>query len=206
LIASLFLTFISRNIFPSFQLGSHSFQHSSLLNFVKIFFKQANLNTFVPTTIVYTIMKIEDVIKTKQPMEIASKTVINIVYTSRVIEMATSVFKDFNLTNQQYNVLRILRGQKGKPANLSTLQERMIDRNSNTTRLVDKLIQKKLVTRKVCPENRRKIEILITEKGLSVLKELDPIITEANQKAVKNLNTEELETLNSLLDKLRNDE
>ncbi len=139
-------------------------------------------------------------------MEIASKTVINIAYTSRVIEMATSVFKDFNLTNQQYNVLRILRGQKGKPANLSTLQERMIDRNSNTTRLVDKLIQKKLVTRKVCPENRRKIEILITEKGLSVLKELDPIITEANQNAVKNLNTEELETLNNLLDKLRNDE
>ena len=90
-------------------------------------------------------MKIEDVIKTKKPMEIASKTVINIAYTSRVIEMATSVFKDFNLTNQQYNVLRILRGQKGKPANLSTLQERMIDRNSNTTRLVDKLIQKKLV-------------------------------------------------------------
>ncbi len=139
-------------------------------------------------------------------MEIASKTVINMVYTSRVIEMATSVFKDFNLTNQQYNVLRILRGQKGKPANLSTLQERMIDRNSNTTRLVDKLIQKKLVTRKVCPENRRKIEILITEKGLSVLKELDPIITEANQNVVKNLNTEELETLNNLLDKLRNDE
>ena len=139
-------------------------------------------------------------------MEIASKAVINIAYTSRVIEMATSVFKDFNLTNQQYNVLRILRGQKGKPANLSTLQERMIDRNSNTTRLVDKLIQKKLVTRKVCPENRRKIEILITEKGLSVLKELDPIITEANQNAVKNLNTEELETLNNLLDKLRNDE
>ncbi|WP_339700474.1 MarR family transcriptional regulator [uncultured Marixanthomonas sp.] len=151
-------------------------------------------------------MRIEDVIKTKQPMEIASKTVINMVYTSRVIEMATSVFKDFNLTNQQYNVLRILRGQKGKPANLSTLQERMIDRNSNTTRLVDKLIQKKLVTRKVCPENRRKIEILITEKGLSVLKELDPIITEANQNVVKNLNTEELETLNNLLDKLRNDE
>ncbi len=139
-------------------------------------------------------------------MEIASKTVINIAYTSRVIEMATSVFKDFNLTNQQYNVLRILRGQKGKPANLSTLQERMIDRNSNTTRLVDKLVQKKLVSRKVCPENRRKIEILITEKGLTVLQELDPIITKANENAVKNLNTEELETLNNLLDKLRNDE
>ncbi|HBY69882.1 MAG TPA: MarR family transcriptional regulator [Flavobacteriaceae bacterium] len=151
-------------------------------------------------------MKIEDVIKTKKPMEIASKTVINIAYTSRVIEMATSVFKDFNLTNQQYNVLRILRGQKGKPANLSTLQERMIDRNSNTTRLVDKLVQKKLVSRKVCPENRRKIEILITEKGLTVLQELDPIITKANENAVKNLNTEELETLNNLLDKLRNDE
>ena len=158
------------------------------------------------TTIVYTTMKIEDAIKTNK-MEVATKTVINILYTSRVVEeMATSVFKEYNLTNQQYNVLRILRGQKGKPANLSTLQERMIDKNSNTTRLVDKLIQKELVNRKVCPENRRKVEITITNKGLDVLKQLDPITKKANEDVLKNLNEKELETLNTLLDKLRNDE
>jgi len=151
-------------------------------------------------------MKIEDVIKTTK-MEIATKTVINILYTSRVVEeMATSVFKEYDLTNQQYNVLRILRGQKGKPANLSTLQERMIDRNSNTTRLVDKLIQKDLVNRKICPENRRKVEITITNIGLGILKKLDPITKKANENVLKNLNTEELDTLNNLLNKLRNDE
>lgn len=152
-------------------------------------------------------MKIEEVIKTRQPMEVATKTVINLMYTSRVVEEAvTSIFKEYNLTNQQYNVLRILRGQKNKPANLSTLQERMIDRSSNTTRLVDKLIQKKLVTRNVCPDNRRKVEISITEIGLDILDKLDPITSQTNKDVLQNLNSEELKTLNNLLDKLRNDE
>ena len=162
---------------------------------------------FVPTNVVHTSMKIEEVIKTRQPMEVATKTVINLMYTSRVVEEAvTSIFKEYNLTNQQYNVLRILRGQKNKPANLSTLQERMIDRSSNTTRLVDKLIQKKLVTRNVCPDNRRKVEISITETGLDILEKLDPITSQTNKDVLQNLNSEELKTLNNLLDKLRNDE
>lgn len=162
---------------------------------------------FVPTNVVHTNMKIEEVIKTRQPMEVATKTVINLMYTSRVVEEAvTSIFKEYNLTNQQYNVLRILRGQKNKPANLSTLQERMIDRSSNTTRLVDKLIQKKLVTRNVCPDNRRKVEISITETGLDILEKLDPITSQTNKDVLQNLNSEELKTLNNLLDKLRNDE
>lgn len=162
---------------------------------------------FVSTNVVHTNMKIEEVIKTRQPMEVATKTVINLMYTSRVVEEAvTSIFKEYNLTNQQYNVLRILRGQKNKPANLSTLQERMIDRSSNTTRLVDKLIQKKLVTRNVCPDNRRKVEISITETGLDILEKLDPITSQTNKDVLQNLNSEELKTLNNLLDKLRNDE
>ena len=162
---------------------------------------------FVHTNVVHTNMKIEEVIKTRQPMEVATKTVINLMYTSRVVEEAvTSIFKEYNLTNQQYNVLRILRGQKNKPANLSTLQERMIDRSSNTTRLVDKLIQKKLVTRNVCPDNRRKVEISITETGLDILEKLDPITSQTNKDVLQNLNSEELKTLNNLLDKLRNDE
>ena len=88
-------------------------------------------------------MQIEQAIKTMHPMAIATKTVINMMYTSRLLEEAVlSVLKPYDLSIQQYNVLRILRGQKGKPANLSTIQERMVDRSSNTTRLVDKLIKK----------------------------------------------------------------
>ncbi len=139
-------------------------------------------------------------------MPITTKTVINILYTSRYIEKQGERFKSYGLTMQQYNVLRILRGQNGSPANLCTLQERMIDKNSNTTRLVDKLIGKELVERNRCAENRRKVEIFITEKGLKLLEEMDPITEEANKEILKYLNENELQTLNKLLDKLRTDE
>jgi DNA-binding MarR family transcriptional regulator len=126
------------------------------------------------------------------------------MYTTRIIEeIITGVLKPFDITIQQYNVLRILRGQKGKPANLSTIQERMIDRSSNTSRLVDKLIKKEWVERHVCEQNRRKVEIFITKKGLEILQELDPIINENNNKLVSNLSSGQLEGLNDLLDLLR---
>lgn len=149
-------------------------------------------------------MKIEEEIKATGVMELAAKTVINIAYTSRSLEEPfQALLKEYDLSTQQFNVLRILRGQRGKPANLSTLQERMIDRNSNTTRLVDKLLKKGWVVRQVCANNRRKIEIFITEDGLQLLKTLDPIVTEKNKRSVSNLTKTELETLNTLLDKLR---
>lgn len=151
-------------------------------------------------------MTIEDVIKTKQ-MAIGTKTVINLIYTSRLVEEKNNtLFKEHDITGQQYNVLRILRGQKGNPANLSTLQERMVDKNSNTTRLVDKLISKELVKRQVCKQNRRKVEIFITPKGLELLAQLDPLTEASNALAIKNLNAAELETFNVLLDKLRDNE
>ena len=88
-------------------------------------------------------MDIERTIKSIHKMAITTKSVINMMYTSRYIEDAVmAILKPYDLTIQQYNVLRILRGQKGKPANLCTIQERMIDKSSNTTRLVDKLIKK----------------------------------------------------------------
>ncbi|MCH9661062.1 MAG: MarR family transcriptional regulator [Bacteroidetes bacterium] len=149
-------------------------------------------------------MSIETEIKATTTMKITTKTVINIMYTSRFIENHIDKFKEREITMQQYNVLRILRGQKGNPANLSTLQERMIDKSSNTTRLVDKLIQKGFVKRSICAENRRKVEILITELGLEFLTELDPITEQANKDILQHLTTAELETLNILLDKLRN--
>jgi DNA-binding MarR family transcriptional regulator len=99
--------------------------------------------------------------------------------------------------------MRILRGQKGKPANMHVIQERMIAKTSNTTRLVDKLLIKNLVTREVCPNNRRKMEVMITHKGMELLSELDPIITAHEKKHAANLSATELETLNSLLEKFR---
>lgn len=167
-------------------------------------FQKKKHYTFVYTNIVTTNMKIEDAIKSKNTMSITTKTVINLIYTSRILEEAVAgVLKSYDLTMQQYNVLRILKGQKGNPANLSTLQERMIDRSSNTTRLVDKLIKKGWVKRNICKNNRRKVEIFITNEGLQLLEELYPITEQTNQKSLNNLPNIQLEQLNDLLDTLR---
>ena len=80
----------------------------------------------------------------------------------------------------------------------------MIAKTSNTTRLVDKLLLKDLVIREICPENRRKMEITITEKGLQLLSQLDPIVNEHEETFAKNLSISELELLNELLEKFRN--
>ncbi|MBT8256696.1 MAG: MarR family transcriptional regulator [Bacteroidia bacterium] len=149
-------------------------------------------------------MNIEEAIKSIHPMGMTTKTVINLMYTSRFVEEAVvQVLRPFDLNLPQYNVLRILRGQHGKPANLFTIQERMIDRSSNTTRLIDKLLKKGWVLRQVCKENRRKVEITITSSGLEVLARLDPIIDENNKKIVRNLSLEQMQNLNDWLDLLR---
>jgi DNA-binding MarR family transcriptional regulator len=149
-------------------------------------------------------MKIEEVVKSNAIMGLSQKAVLNIIYTQNNInERLIEIFKPYDLSNEQYNVLRILRGQKGNPANMCLIQERMLAKTSNTTRLVDKLLLKELVTRKVCKENRRKIEVLITEKGLDILKELDPKVDNYEQNIVANLSSSELEQLNELLEKIR---
>ncbi len=107
--------------------------------------------------------------------------------------------KPFGISIQQFNVLRILRGQKGVAANLSTVQERMINKMSNTTRLVDKLIEKSLVERIICKENRRKIELFITEEGLSFLNQIDPVIDRVEEKMVGHLKNTDKEQLVSIL-------
>ena len=150
-------------------------------------------------------MKIEEIIKSTVVMDEAKKIVLNVMYTHNIIsEKFSEVLKPYDLSSEQYNVLRILRGQKGNPANMCIIQERMITKNSNTTRLVDKLLLKELVTREVCPENRRKIEVLITEKGMHLLEHLDPKVLENEQLFANNLNSEELNHLNTLLEKYRN--
>ena len=149
--------------------------------------------------------ELEDIIKTKVQMSLAKKTVLNITYTSVVLKDGMlNVLKPFDLSIEQFNVLRILRGQKGNPTNLQDIQDRMISKMSNTTRLVDKLILKGFVERFTCEKNRRKVEIFITKEGLNALNEIDPIIELAEKDSTASLNNGELNTLNTLLTKLRN--
>lgn len=149
-------------------------------------------------------MTIEEAIKSTVSLNPYTKTILNIMYTSRIIEeQIAEMLKPYDLSMQQYNVMRILRGQKGKPANLSTIQERMINKMSNTTRLVDKLIAKGLAERNICEENRRKVEIIITRQGLDLLEEIDPLTTENNQNILKDLSLQDFDLLNQILDKLK---
>jgi DNA-binding MarR family transcriptional regulator len=149
-------------------------------------------------------MKIEEVIKTNINLGDSKKIILNIIYTQNVIgDKFNEIIKPYDLSSEQYNVLRILRGQKGSPANMCIIQERMLSKNSNTTRLIDKLLLKGFVTREVCPENRRKIEVLITNKGLELLKILDPKIMEYEDLFASNLSSSEKEQLITLLEKYR---
>ncbi len=131
------------------------------------------------------------------------QVVISILETnSKVLEVLGNALKPFEISLQQFNVLRILRGQKGVAANLSTVQERMVNRMSNTTRIIDKLIDKEYVERSICKNNRRKIELFITEEGLSLLKKVDPIVDQAEVEITQTLKSSEQEQLFSLLKKM----
>lgn len=150
-------------------------------------------------------MNIEDIIKTNASLPLSKKAVINLFYTNSIInDQIHAVLKPFDISIQQFNVLRILKGQKGKPSNLSTIQERMVSKMSNTTRLVDKLISKGYVNRTICPSNRRKVEITITDTGIHFLDQTSIAVEELERKITSNLSEQELITLNTLLNKLRN--
>ncbi|KIX22751.1 MarR family transcriptional regulator [Flavobacterium sp. 316] len=149
-------------------------------------------------------MNIEAEIKSTVKLSITKKVMLNLTFTRNFIsDKFSELLKPYEISSEQYNVLRILRGQKGKHLNMQDIQERMITKNSNTTRLIDKLLLKDMVKRNTCPNNRRKIEVNITQKGLDVLSELDPIIEEHDKIFTKNLSNLELEQLNNLLEKLR---
>ncbi|MFS4494137.1 MarR family winged helix-turn-helix transcriptional regulator [Maribacter sp. 2308TA10-17] len=147
-------------------------------------------------------MNVEQTIKTDKEIPLESRTIIHFMLVNNKINEAISgVLKPFDVSLQQFNVLRILRGQNGKPANLSTLNGRMVTKMSNTTRLVDKLILKGFVNRIVCPSNRRKVEINITSRGKKELEKMDASMKEVQTKILKNLSKKELEQLNILFNK-----
>ncbi|MBC6999568.1 MarR family transcriptional regulator [Cytophaga sp. FL35] len=147
-------------------------------------------------------MNVEQIIKTEKEIPLASRTIIHLsLVMNKISEIVSSALKPFEMSPEQFNVLRILRGQKNQPANLSTLNERMVHKMSNTTRLVDKLIKKGYVHRTVCPSNRRKVEIRITDEGKSILKDLDQAMALAEEEILKNFDVKELKELNTLLNK-----
>ena len=147
--------------------------------------------------------KIKEAIKQSEFKDSYNKVVVNLLYThSYLVNFQTAVLKPMDLSPEQYNVLRILRGHQGKPATIAAIQERMLNTMSNASRLVDKLKIKGLVKREECLENRRKVDVLITDKGLQLLESLEPQIATANKKAVQ-LEENEVAHLNNLLDKLR---
>lgn len=148
--------------------------------------------------------ELEDIIKTKSTLPLSRRTILNVFITNTLFKDEIQlVLKPFDLSIEQFNVLRILRGQNGNAVNLQDIHERMVSKMSNTTRLVDKLILKNYVERFTCIKNRRKVEIFITQKGLHLLNKLETIIDESEHQLTSNLTNKELEQLNKLLNKLR---
>lgn len=148
-------------------------------------------------------MRIEEEIRQKKFKSEYIKADINVMFSANWISARQSnMLKPYDISIQQFNILRILRGQHPKPAPLKLLTERMIDRMSNTSRLVEKLKKKGLVTRRVCETNRRQVDISITDKGLALVEEASGLIEGEREKS-RNLTSEEVKQLNRLLDKMR---
>ena len=132
-----------------------------------------------------------------------NKVLVNILYTASWIRGGfNKILKPYKLSEQQFNVLRILRGQYPTPAMLSLIQSRMLDKMSNATRLVDKLERKGLVSRTRNEYNRRQVNILITERGLDLLKELDVVMKDYLE-GFADYSIEDTRLLSDLLDRLR---
>jgi DNA-binding MarR family transcriptional regulator len=131
------------------------------------------------------------------------KAVINLLYTyGWVTNLLRKQFDKYQLTMQQYNILRILRGQHPQPATINLLKERMLDKMSDASRIVERLVQKGLVSRCTNERDRRAVDIMINDKGLEILKTLD-LELNINNILKNNLSDEEAVQLNILLDKMR---
>lgn len=131
------------------------------------------------------------------------KSDVNITFTaSWLMVEKTRVLRPFGLTMQQFNVLRILKGAKEGPVSIRYITERMIDKASNASRLVDKLVEKEWVLRKICPMDRRQVEVSISPEGVSILENASQAVRNS-QVVFNTLSDQEMELLNHLLDKIR---
>lgn len=147
-------------------------------------------------------MKLEDEISQPKFKSEYQKAALNVIYTCNWFTTQHSAkLKPHGITQQQYNILRILRGQFPNPASIKLLKERMMDKMSDASRLVEKLRLKGLIERKVNKADRRNVDVVINQNGLDLLKSLDYL--DENFKELIALSDTEVKQLNDLLDKLR---
>jgi len=149
-------------------------------------------------------MRLEAEIKQKTPFRSAhQRATVNLIYTHNwLMARQKAFFKPFDITIQQYNVLRILRGQSPNPISTSDIRERMLDKMSDVSRIVDRLVKKDLVLRQTCKADKRLVDVLISEEGLKLLEAIDTRNTEMDD-TLSGLTDKEADLLSDLLDKVR---
>lgn len=152
------------------------------------------------------LMSIEKEIKQKKFKNPYNKVTVNVMFTTGwLLNKYAKILKPYNLTEQQYHVLKILRASYPRTATVNYILEGMIDKMSNASRLVDKLVSKDLVKKVKSQYDLRSVDILLTEKGIVLMHELSEIINEY-ESSLYGLDENEIRLLNTLLEKLRNNE
>ena len=148
-------------------------------------------------------MTLENEINQREFKSDYHKLVVSILFTGNwMFQKQSNIIKKYGLTLQQYNILRILKGQYPEPATINLLIERMLDKMSNASRIVDRLEKKNYVSRFICKKDRRTVDVLITDKGLELLNEINKC-EEKTENKFTTLSKSEIKILNNLLDKLR---
>ena len=128
---------------------------------------------------------------------------VNIIFTHNFLtNNLEDLLRQHGITRQQFNVLRILRGQYPKPVPVSLIKERMLDKMSDASRIIDRLRKKELILKKVCDQDRRSADVIISDKGLALLEQLDDLVSDYTS-LLHGLSRDEVEQLNLLLDKVR---
>lgn len=148
-------------------------------------------------------MKIEEAINQKKFRNNWQKATLNLLYTNNwMTNQIKNILQPYGITQQQYNVLRILKGQFPKPLTTSVIRERMLDKMSDASRIVDRLYKKGLVNRQTCLTDKRLVDVIISPIGLELLGNIDQKADQLDLTR-RNLSAEEAIQLNNLLDKIR---
>jgi DNA-binding MarR family transcriptional regulator len=147
-------------------------------------------------------MKIEEEIKQPKFRDAYQKAVINLLFTANWMQSRNQeFFKDYGITAHQFNILRILKGQHPQSISATEIKTRMLDKNSDVSRMLDRLIAKNLILKRTCPNDKRAFDVLITDEGIELLKSMEKFLPQRDR--IMNLSEEEAIVLSDLLDKCR---
>lgn len=148
-------------------------------------------------------MRIEEEIKQTKFRNPFQKASINLIYTANWLQnQQKDFFKQFDITGQQFNILRILKGQHPRSISVTEIKARMLDRNSDVSRLLDRLALKSLISRKSCSYDKRSLDVFITPQGIELLEKIDLQASQLDRSLTK-LSSDQATLLSNLLDKIR---